>query len=43
VLIGRSGGLEITADEWAEQLDTITYEVTCQINQRVQRIFDRYD
>lgn len=43
VLIGRSGGQEITADEWANQLDTITYEVTCQINQRVQRIFDRYD
>jgi alanine racemase len=41
VLIGRSGALEITADEWAEKLGTITYEVTCQINSRVERVYER--
>lgn len=39
VLIGKSGNLEITTYEWAEKLGTITYEVTCQINQRVARIY----
>lgn len=40
VLIGLSGDQEITVDEWAERLGTITYEVTCQINSRVARIHD---
>lgn len=40
VLIGRSGAEEITSYEWAKKLNTITYEVTCQINQRVPRIYD---
>ena len=40
VLIGRSGDQEITVDEWAQSLGTITYEVTCQINARVQRVHD---
>lgn len=40
VLIGRSGDQEITVDEWAEKLGTITYEVTCQINTRVERVYD---
>lgn len=39
VLIGISGDSEITAYEWAEKLATITYEITCQINQRVPRIY----
>lgn len=39
VLIGKSGHNEITCDEWAEKLHTITYEVTCQINPRVTRVF----
>jgi alanine racemase len=39
VLIGRSGTLEITAEEWAQLLGTITYEVTCQIGARVERVF----
>lgn len=43
VLIGHSGNLEITAYEWAEKLHTITYEVTCQINNRVPRLFDQYE
>jgi alanine racemase len=42
VLIGHSREQEITAYEWAEKLDPITYEVTCQINQRVPRLFDPY-
>jgi alanine racemase len=40
VLIGKSGDQQITCDEWAEKLHTITYEVTCQINARVERIYD---
>ena len=40
VLIGKSGSQEITVDEWANQLGTITYEVTCQINSRVERVYD---
>lgn len=43
VLIGKSGDLEISGDEWAEKLHTITYEVTCQINARVQRYYDPYE
>lgn len=40
VLMGRSGDEEITCDEWAQQLNTITYEVTCQINPRVARVYE---
>jgi alanine racemase len=39
VLIGKSGDEEITCDEWAQVLQTITYEVTCQINARVERVY----
>jgi alanine racemase len=39
VLIGRSGNEEITVDEWAQALGTITYEVTCQITARVERVY----
>ena len=42
VLIGKSGDQSITGYEWAEKLDTITYEVTCQINSRVTRIYSDY-
>ena len=35
VLIGKSGEEEITCDEMADLLSTITYEVTSQINPRV--------
>jgi alanine racemase len=37
VLIGRQGDEEITADEWAARLDTISYEVVCGIGPRVKR------
>jgi alanine racemase len=39
VLIGRDGAEEITVEEWAQALGTITYEVTCQINGRVERVY----
>jgi alanine racemase len=39
VLIGRSGEERITVDDWAKALGTITYEVTCQINARVERVY----
>ncbi len=42
VLMGRSGELEISCEEWAEKLGTITYEVTCQVNSRVVRLHDPY-
>lgn len=37
VLIGRQGSDEISAEEWADQLDTIAYEVTCGLGRRVPR------
>jgi alanine racemase len=42
VMMGRSGSLEIPCEEWAEKLGTITYEVTCQVNPRVARVYDPY-
>jgi alanine racemase len=38
VLLGRQGDEEITADEWAELLGTISYEVLCGIGPRVPRV-----
>lgn len=39
VLIGTGdGGLAPTAEEWADRLGTITYEVTCAISARVPRV-----
>jgi alanine racemase len=37
VLIGRQGSEQITADEWADRLGTIAYEITCGISARVPR------
>jgi alanine racemase len=37
VLLGRQGDGEVTADEWAALLDTISYEVVCGIGPRVPR------
>jgi len=39
VLIGRQGDEEITADEIAEKVGTISYEVLCGINANVRRIY----
>lgn len=37
VLLGAQGGAAITADEWAEDLGTISYEIVCSIGPRVPR------
>lgn len=38
VLIGEQGGERIRAEDWAERLDTIGYEVVCGISKRIPRI-----
>jgi alanine racemase len=38
VLIGHQGGRSLTADDMAEKLKTITYEITCNIRERVPRV-----
>jgi len=38
VIIGRQGSAEITADELAEKLGTINYEVVSTIPQRIPRV-----
>jgi alanine racemase len=37
VLIGQQGSSSISADEWADRLGTISYEVVCSIGPRVPR------
>jgi len=37
VLLGSQEAEAVTADQWAEQLDTISYEVVCQIGPRLPR------
>ena len=37
VLIGRQGDAVITANDWAERLSTIHYEVLCRLSARVPR------
>lgn len=41
VLLGASGEERITAEEWAQRLATINYEVTCGISPRVPRVHRR--
>ena len=36
-LLGRDGDAVITAEEWADKVGSITYEVFCQISKRVPR------
>jgi alanine racemase len=43
VLIGAQGVHEITAEEWAERLDTIAYEIVCGIGPRVPRFYTRME
>lgn len=38
VLIGRQGEEEITADEWAERLGTVSYEIVTRVGLRVPRV-----
>lgn len=39
VLIGAQGGERIRAEDWAERLGTIGYEIVCGIGARVPRVF----
>ena len=39
VLIGKQNNLSITAEELAEKLQTISYEITCGVNRRVTKIY----
>ena len=39
VLLGRMGDERITADDWAQALGTINYEVVCGISSRVPRVY----
>jgi alanine racemase len=41
VIIGRQGESCITAEEMAAQLETLSYEVTCGISERVPRIYKK--
>lgn len=41
VLLGEQGQEEIKAEEWAEKLGSITYEVVCSIGPRVPRRYTR--
>lgn len=38
-LLGRDNGQLITAEEWAQRIDTINYEVFCQVSKRVPRVY----
>ncbi len=39
ILIGSQGGEEVTADEWADELGTVAYEIVCSIGPRVTRSY----
>ena len=39
ILLGRQGDEEITAQELADLMGTITYEVTCLVGARVGRAY----
>jgi alanine racemase len=39
ILLGRDGQLSITAEEIAETIDSLSYEITCGISSRVPRIY----
>ena len=39
VIIGRQGSTQITAEEVAGQIRTLSYEVTCGISDRVPRVY----
>ncbi|MBR6332298.1 MAG: hypothetical protein IKR78_04115, partial [Dehalococcoidales bacterium] len=39
VLIGESGSEVLTADDMAEMLGTIGYEIVCDISERVDRVY----
>lgn len=39
VLVGQQGSDRVRAEEWAEQLGTIGYEIVCGISKRVRRVY----
>jgi len=39
VLLGAQGDERVRAEEWAEQLGTIGYEIVCGISKRVRRVY----
>jgi alanine racemase len=39
VLIGRQGGERLTAEDWAQSLGTISYEIVTRIGPRVPRVY----
>ncbi len=39
ILLGRSGNLEFTADDMATMVESIGYEIMCDISKRVQRYY----
>jgi alanine racemase len=39
VLIGRQGGEQLTAWDWATRVDTIAYEILCGIGPRVPKVY----
>lgn len=40
-LFGVDGNAEVSVDEWAEKLNTISYEICCLITKRVTRIYTK--
>ncbi len=40
ILLGKSGKLSITAEDMAEMIGTIGYEVVCDVGKRVQRVYE---
>jgi alanine racemase len=42
VLLGRQGGQEVSAWDWAGRLGTVAYEVTCALSARLPRVY-RYE
>lgn len=43
VLLGSNGNEIIPAEEWAEHLQTIPYEICCQLSKRVPRVYPHSD
>ncbi len=41
ILLGEKGGKSITAWDWCKILNTIPYEITCNISKRVPRIYKK--
>ncbi len=39
ILIGEENGSQVTAWDWCKLLDTIPYEITCNISKRVPRVY----